>query len=173
MRENGGKKIRICFPEHSQYDGLFDDDRRKQPPGVGGADTAGAGNAICNSRCLRRAEGIRESQGVGRGPCGFALSGWAEDEYWAIAPYLVQVDDAILQWIIENLWKDPWGIFAVTSVGLEALRKHFRRFLKVLDPNGKELLFRFYDPRVLPDFLSTTTPDEAKTFSDHCGDSML
>ncbi len=58
-------------------------------------------------------------------------------------------------WIVENLWEDPWGIFAVAPTNLEALRKHFRRFLKVEDPDGKEMLFRFYDPRVLPTFLTT------------------
>ena len=90
--------------------------------------------------------------------------GWAEGDYWAIAPYLVEVDEPLLDWILENLWSDPWGIFAAAPVDLAALRKHFRRFLKVRGPEGNELYFRFYDPRVLPLFLSTCNPQEIDQF---------
>ena len=90
--------------------------------------------------------------------------GWAEEDYWAIAPYLVQVDEVMLQWIVENLWDTPWGIFAVAQTDLAKLRTHFRRFLKVLDPDGKELYFRFYDPRVLPEFLATCSLEEIGRF---------
>ena len=90
--------------------------------------------------------------------------GSAEIEYWAIAPYLAQLDETLLDWIVGSLWKDPWGIFAVARADLATLRKHFRRFLKVEDPDGKELLFRFYDPRVLPTFLTTCIESEAEQF---------
>jgi hypothetical protein len=90
--------------------------------------------------------------------------GWAEDDYWGIAPYLAQLDEPMLDWIVENLWNDPWGIFAVAPPDLAALRKHFRRFLKVLGPDGKELYFRFYDPRVLPVFVTTGDRQEMRTF---------
>ena len=88
----------------------------------------------------------------------------AEEEYSQIAPYLARVDEAMLDWIVENLWEAPWGIFAVASTDLAGLRTHFRRFLKVEGPDGKELLFRFYDPRVLPTFLPTCTEAEAAEF---------
>lgn len=90
--------------------------------------------------------------------------GAAERDYWAIAPYLAVVDEPLLDWIVENLWEDPWGIFAITETGLASLRTHFRRFLKVQDPDGKELYFRFYDPRVLPTFLTTCNASEAEQF---------
>jgi len=90
--------------------------------------------------------------------------GHAERDYWAIAPYLAQADGALLDWVVENLWNDPWGILAAAPVDLPALRKHFRRFLTVRNPAGKPMYFRFYDPRVLPTFLSTCTPEEAAEF---------
>lgn len=90
--------------------------------------------------------------------------GSAMRDYWAIAPYLAQVDEPLLDWIVESLWDDPWGIFAIAPTDLETLRKHFRRFLKVHNPEGKELLFRFYDPRILPVFLPTCLPWEAERF---------
>jgi hypothetical protein len=90
--------------------------------------------------------------------------GWAERDYWAIAPYLVQVDEQLLDWIVQNLWQDPWGLFAVAATDIVALRKHFRRFLMVEDEDGERLYFRFYDPRVLNDFLATVSQGEAEQF---------
>ena len=90
--------------------------------------------------------------------------GSAERDHWAIASYLAVVDEPLLDWIVENLWEDPWGIFAVAQTDLASLRTHFRRFLKVEDADGKELLFRFYDPRVLPTFLTTCIESEAEQF---------
>ena len=75
--------------------------------------------------------------------------------YWAIAPYLVRVDPGVLEWIVETLWQEPWGIFIISSSNLEALRKHFRKFLTAEGPGGEEWYFRFYDPRVFEIFLST------------------
>jgi hypothetical protein len=43
------------------------------------------------------------------------------------------------------------------------MRKHFRRFLTVHDSDGKPLLFRYYDPRVLRVYLPTCTAEELQT----------
>ncbi len=90
--------------------------------------------------------------------------GWAEREYWAIAPYLVQVDVGLLDWITQQLWEQPWGIFAVSRQDLPTLRRHFRRFLTVEDPDGEEMYFRFYDPRVLSEFLRSCLAEESAEF---------
>ena len=90
--------------------------------------------------------------------------GAAQRDYWSIAPYLVIVDEPVLDWIVENLWKDPWGIFAVADASLEDMRKHFRKFLLVEGPEGDELYFRYYDPRVLPTYLATCVVEEVGEF---------
>jgi len=90
--------------------------------------------------------------------------GRAEQEQWAIAPYLANVDSLLLDWIAQTLWKKPWGVFAVVEHNLTMLRKHFRRFLTVADPEGEPMYFRYYDPRVLSLFLPTCTREELKTF---------
>jgi Domain of unknown function (DUF4123) len=90
--------------------------------------------------------------------------GQAEHEQWAVAPYLAKVDEGLLEWIVKTLWKKPWGIFAVAEHDLMTLRKHFRRFLIVEDPEGQTMYFRYYDPRILEVFLPTSTRDELKTF---------
>jgi len=86
--------------------------------------------------------------------------GRAEEELWAIAPYLCKVDPLTLDWITADLWAAPWGVFALTDVSLEELRKHFRRLLVVDAPNGESWYFRFYDPRVLPKFLAVGTKSQ-------------
>jgi len=90
--------------------------------------------------------------------------GEAEEDYWAIAPYLVRVDAATLEWIIAALWKEPWGVFAVADSTLELLRTHFRKILIAELPDSKKVYFRFYDPRVLRLFLPTCTDEQIKEF---------
>lgn len=90
--------------------------------------------------------------------------GSVEQDYADVAPYLVSADESLVQWIEENLWNDPWGIFMFAATDLVSLRKHFRRFLTVEDPDGKRLFFRFYDPRVLKDYLETCDDEECKAF---------
>jgi hypothetical protein len=75
--------------------------------------------------------------------------GRAEEELWSIAPFLVQVDEPLLEWMTAVLWPEPWGIFVLANDTLDELRGHFRRFLVVESPDGESWYFRFYDPRVL------------------------
>jgi hypothetical protein len=86
--------------------------------------------------------------------------GSAEEEYWAIAPYLVRVDGILLDWLHATLWKEPWGIFVVANSDIETLRKHFRRFLVVELPDGGKSYFRYYDSRVLQEFLPSCVREE-------------
>jgi len=90
--------------------------------------------------------------------------GTAEEELSAIAPYLAVLDRKLLRWILNEFAAKPWGFFAETSVDLTDLRRHFRHFLTVEDPDGELVYFRFYDPRVLPVFLESCTREEATTF---------
>ena len=79
-----------------------------------------------------------------------------------VAPYLVQFDRAsrFAPWVLEQGWGNGWGIFLNTTVTMEALRSHFRRFVMVQLPDGRSVYFRFYDPRVLRVYLPTCTAEE-------------
>ena len=79
-----------------------------------------------------------------------------------VAPYLVRLEPGseIAEWILSEGWGNHWGIFAITGAGLQTLRQHLRRFLTVYDENGKPLLFRFYDPRVMRVYLPTCNAEE-------------
>ena len=91
-------------------------------------------------------------------------NGTAQEEYWAIAPYLCQADAALLNWIRDSLWEEPWGIIALSKVDFAAMRAHFRKFLIVKSPENEDWYFRFYDPRVLPVFLESSNDEELKQF---------
>jgi len=94
--------------------------------------------------------------------------GQAREDYYAIAPYLFAVDSELFNWIVDKLWKKPWwGIILFAPIELNDLRQHLLRFLKVRGPSDESWYFRFYDPRVLPTFLQTSTQTESKDFFGH------
>ncbi len=91
--------------------------------------------------------------------------GMPEEKDWALAPYLVEVDEEVLAWIRENLWSGKsWGILFESARPVEDLRQHFRKWVVVEDPNGDEMYFRFYDALVLKAFLESATPEESVEF---------
>lgn len=82
-----------------------------------------------------------------------------------VAPYLMRLtrESAFTDWLLDRGWGNHWGIFAISRENLDALRKHFRRFLRVQDSKGQPMLFRYYDPRVLRVYLPTCDPKELET----------
>lgn len=90
--------------------------------------------------------------------------GELEPDLAATAPYLIKLrrESPFTDWILAEGWGNHWGIFAITPVGLEALRRHFRRFLRVQDHTGGVLYFRYYDPRVLRVYLPTCNAPEIR-----------
>lgn len=93
--------------------------------------------------------------------------GELEPDMAAVAPYLVKLeyDCPFAKLVCEKGWGNHWGIFALTpaEVDIRVLRKHFRRFLMVNNPDGKTVYFRYYDPRVLRTYLPTCNTEEIKT----------
>jgi hypothetical protein len=102
------------------------------------------------------------------------FKGSVNESLSGIAPYLVEVTPEMLAWITTQMWREPWGIFAVPRVefagDLDALWSHFRKLLMV-HSDGQWLYFRFYDPRVLPNFLHSCGPEQAADVLGPC--SML
>lgn len=81
-----------------------------------------------------------------------------------VAPYLVALEQgsAFCDWAITQGWGNHWGFFAVTRADLRALWFHLRMLNIVYGPDGKPMLFRYYDPRVLRVFLPTCSPEQVK-----------
>lgn len=53
-----------------------------------------------------------------------------------------------------------WGIMILSSLPLEQLRTHCRRFLQANLPDGRSVLFRYYDPRVFRTYIEAATIEE-------------
>ena len=83
-----------------------------------------------------------------------------------VAPYVVQLapGSGFAQWVLDEGFGKHWGIFAHSRHSIKEMRRHFRSLITVYDETGKPMIFRFYDPRVLPNFLPTCETDELKTF---------
>jgi hypothetical protein len=88
------------------------------------------------------------------------------DDLSEVAPVVVGPvkDGKALDRLISGLWGKHCAVFLTSGPPLDDLRRHFRRFLKVKTEDGRVLLFRFYDPRVLRVFLPTCTPEEIFEF---------
>lgn len=91
-------------------------------------------------------------------------SGTLAPELELAAPYLVQLEfeERYTRRLIERAWGRSWGIFLRCDTSLESLRRHLRTLLIVRGPDGRRLAFRYYDPRVLRDYLPTCLPDELR-----------
>ena len=100
-------------------------------------------------------------------PPHFCLfTGDLEPDMLEVAPYLVRLlpNVPFTNWILQEGWGKHWGIFAHSREPIEEMRKHCRSLVTVYDEDGKPMIFRFYDPRVIGGFLSTCEATELKTF---------
>lgn len=86
----------------------------------------------------------------------------------AAAPYLVQLVPGHPQTLelLTSGWGRAWGILLNVPVSLtmSQLRLHLKKRLHVQTEEGKLLMFRFYDPRVLSIYLPTCTEEELADF---------
>lgn len=82
------------------------------------------------------------------------------------APYLIRIPpkSALLDTLVHQAWSKSWGVFLTSDKPLKDLRTHFRHFLTVKLPDGQQVYFRYYDPRVLRLFLPTCLPEETTQF---------
>ena len=91
-------------------------------------------------------------------------AGHLPHELALVAPYLVRLDREapFTADLLRDGWGESWGIFLIATTGLEEMRRHLRKLLRVEDERGKKLVFRYYDPRVLRAYLPTCTPGELR-----------
>ena len=82
-----------------------------------------------------------------------------------VAPYLFTTwPPPFLEWLFADGWGNAWGVFVLTRARPDVLYQHLRKFLIVNTEAGRQLYFRFYDPRVLRRFLPTCSSTELQAF---------
>lgn len=95
------------------------------------------------------------------------FSGPMHPDLQAAAPYLVHLaaGSATTNRLLRRGWGQAWGILTVAPPNLTIgqQRLHFKKFLRVRTESGRQLAFRYYDPRVLNVYLPTCTADEFAT----------
>jgi Domain of unknown function (DUF4123) len=82
-----------------------------------------------------------------------------------VAPYLMMIDPAggyLENWV--SRWGNSAGILLTTSTDRNNLYAHLRQIFIVEDEDHQPFFFRYYDPRVLRNFLPTCTPEQLAEF---------
>lgn len=84
----------------------------------------------------------------------------------AVGPWLFefQQNSAFSQWIFDNARGNNWGVIFHSKADFQKIFRHLRKFLIVSTEDGRELYFRFYDPRVLSMFLPTCNQEQLQAF---------
>lgn len=93
-------------------------------------------------------------------PCLFA--GKLAEELKEVSPHIFPLErgQEIMQRWMQHGIGQPWGVFLASIGDLAEVRRHVRRFLQVRLPDGEgPVLFRIWDPRVLPVFLKASEAD--------------
>lgn len=80
----------------------------------------------------------------------------------AVAPYLTSLsaDYPFSGYFARYGRGHNWGVMLRSSSGMDTLAEHFAGMIRARLPEGREVLFRFYDPRVLRAFLPTCNTAE-------------
>ena len=91
--------------------------------------------------------------------------GEVEKQLSNVAPYLFATQPPnFLNWLFTEGWGHSWGVFILAKVDYNRVYNHVRRFLMVRADDGRNMYFRFYDPRVLRQFLLTCTTEQLTDF---------
>lgn len=96
------------------------------------------------------------------------LSGNLEPVLAAASPWLVAIDER--EQLLE-IWQThgagrSWGILLESPMGLDQVRKHVRKFLQAMLPDGTIAMFRFFDPRVFLTYLPGAPPEQQAAWFD-------
>jgi hypothetical protein len=103
------------------------------------------------------------SDAHGLEPNGLSLyKGMSEESLSDVAPYVFPFggSEGFAAWLVAKGRGKSWGVFIETTVSIDEIHRHLRKFLMVRTEDGRELYFRFYDPRVLRIFLGTCSPSQ-------------
>lgn len=88
-------------------------------------------------------------------------------ELLSVGPWLVDLAQApdVAETLAVTGTRLPWGYYLISRVDLVSLRQALRKFnLAKLPDRKREVIFRYWDPRVLPTFLDHCTAAQRMRF---------
>ena len=99
-------------------------------------------------------------------PAWCLYAGKLSPDLQAAAPWLLRVGRGhpYTETLFERAWGESMGFFLASPVPPRALRFHLRRHLIARTEDGRRLVFRYYDPRVLRVYLAHCTSNELRAF---------
>jgi hypothetical protein len=95
-------------------------------------------------------------------PLFYDLIAWDKVTYEP--PVLVKLNAIGLEWFLNSLSLERWGLFVASSADLKTLATHFQKFVIARGPDSNPYFLRFHDAAVLEILLSTWDPKERATF---------
>jgi hypothetical protein len=99
-------------------------------------------------------------------PARSLYAGEAEGAYGAAGPWLVALGrrGPLLPELVGAAWGRAWGVLVASEASFREVRAALRRLVTVRLDDGREVLFRFYDPRILRVILPTADADQLGYF---------
>ncbi len=95
-------------------------------------------------------------------PVFYELIAWDQVTYEP--PKLVKVTGQVLEWILNSLSTERWGIFVASHLPMQDLAKHYQKFVIARGPDANPYFLRFHDASVLEVLLRTWEPKEKSVF---------
>lgn len=95
-------------------------------------------------------------------PLFYEVIAWEKITYEP--PFLQKVDLLTLDWLLDTLSTERWGVFVVSGVSIDELASHLQKFVIARGPDQNPYFLRFHDASVLEVLLHTWTDKEKQTF---------
>jgi len=88
------------------------------------------------------------------------------EKLWSVAPYLVDIssNEKLVKQIKEMNPVERRVMWLSSSLNIDELRKHLRRFLRMKKEDGDYIYFRFYDPFVANTVFPNLSHEQAVQF---------
>lgn len=111
-------------------------------------------------------EGLRMHLYDKRPPHYCLFRGELEPDMAENSPYLVGLvrGTPFTDWLLGEPIGNHYGVFAQSRQSIVEMRRHFRELITVYSEDGNPMIFRYYDPRVMHQFLPTCNGGELKSF---------
>ena len=119
----------------------------------------------------RRGDAEVMLEGFGVPYCSL-YQGASADAFARHAPYLARIekDSPAAEWAVNEGWDEGWGVWMRSARSMEELRKHFRKFTQLYNPEEERwYIFRFYAPETMRRIVPSLPPNDFAAMTQDIG----